>query len=307
MKSFFCGSKSICSSLLGALVLSLAGAAQASSNLPESSVEEDTSYPEQRFQTSMNQVITGINNVSESIYGAPAASLIGKDNEVIADPIQANVPLRFAQSGKALIEAKDRSKTLRYIEVEEDTATGGWGTYEDENGILRRVVWDKDRVVKSDEHPLRPLSEQTLPGITYEKEKTLRESLGLTTTIVTRNGRGGIVKRPGDQASQSVAIYDAIKEVQASLPADTARTLQTLGDTTATSLALLNNRMEQLERIFLESKDTSVVARLNALQTRLDQVTKMVLDIAKKALHCQYKTIDNPNYVPVPPQWNEQA
>lgn len=269
-------------------------------------------FPLQGFSQSIKCLVNGINYLSYALIGKKATELnfeAGNPEELPPasnlDPTQLSsleeVPVRFENTGNYLIEIKDRCDITYYWEVLNCTETGGWARYEDRNGEIQKIQWERNGEGKffvSGGTSCQQFFGIEVPPIKKEKQKTVGDQLGTMSTIVVRNGQGGVSFKNGDLSSQLVEIHKVLSEIQTSLPKDTKKALSNINDSILTSVSMVNNTLQvlnnelmKLEKSLTSTINENLVKKINIIEQRLSKVGVPVLDLAK--IPCQYMTFGN--------------
>jgi hypothetical protein len=155
---------------------------------------------------------------------------------VTQDPIL--IPLRMSISGNPVIKIRNRANQVLFLEVLSDGETGGEALYEDDRGKILEVKWDDQRIIYFDSHPCHHFKNIIVPEhYQVEEIKSLGEMIGSTSTIISRNGHGGIVRaRGGSLAEQLLELQDLSERVLSHLPDNTEQEIKNLRESFFTGL-----------------------------------------------------------------------
>ncbi|MDR0625031.1 MAG: hypothetical protein LBF72_01080 [Holosporales bacterium] len=191
-------------------------------------------------------------------------------------------PLRFEFSGNKVVKMVDKFCRTRFIEVIRDDSNGGLGRYEDEAGTLQEVKWGHDRVVFYDSYVCHSLLERTVPAkYEEENEKSLLNMIGSASSVLVRNGSGGVIFNGGSVSERLNKIITLCDKIIDAHPSSSLKEFSSLKTTVSTGLSLLDDNMK-----LLEVKTGSLEQKIRELNDSVDNiytVLERLLCFIKKA------------------------
>ncbi|MDR2464485.1 MAG: hypothetical protein LBD36_02675 [Holosporales bacterium] len=264
--------------------------------------EDEFVLPEVAFNKVIDALISGLNEMSSTLFGtriiAPYEAILST-GAIARLPQSEQVRLRSTY-GNPIIEIRDRNDHLHYLEVFSQTDNGGQATYEDRNGKLCTVLWNESHEIIFDSHPCHILGGLTVPDIMLEPQKSIVEGLGLTSTILEKNGSGGVKRKPGTISSQLTEIFKLVHNIKSSVPE--TKDIQELDLKIDTGFAAILNCLHQQE------KQLAIMKKQQAsINQHIWQALMMLLDLVRNstATKCKYSTIDQPALIRIPQSWHD--
>ena len=247
------------------------------------SLDEFPDLPECGLIERLNKLRQGVNSLSEFNTGVKVLEEPFIDDE---DPetVVKNVPLRFDGSDKPLLVMTNCLNKTYYLEVLADTPQGGRAQYQDDRGRIQEVLWNENRTVTHDSHPFHALFNLVVPTeYVSENIKTLEKMIGSTSTIIKRDGIGGIEEREGSLSSQLSRLNLLCSNIKNSLPESTSLELQNLKTSFYTALSLINNNLS-----LLDSRVNTITTNITNIQDVLEQILDFIKNtkIIVKCTNC---------------------
>jgi hypothetical protein len=237
--------------------------------------------PECGLTEALDQLRQGINLLYRFSTGKEAVEESFILGEASVPPKPQLLPIRFEGSGNPVIKMRNCYGKFYFFEVTaDDAASGGRAMYQDEKGRMQDVIWGADRIVQHDSHPKHYFLNTVVP-VKYEVEekKSLDSMIGHTSTIIRRNGTGGVEKIDGSISEQVFKLQGSIDKVNRTWTAD----LQKMKDYFHSGLCLVDNSVSRLEE-----KVASLSESVGEVYATLEQLLK-VLRKAKIVVPCEKK------------------
>jgi hypothetical protein len=237
--------------------------------------------PECGLTEALDQLRQGINLVYKFSTGKEAIEETFVLGEEPVKPKPQMLPLRFEGSANPVIKMRNCFGKFYFFEVTaDDDASGGRATYQDEKGRIQDVVWGADRIIQHDSHPKRYFLNTVVPTkYEMEEKKSLDNMIGHTSSIVKRNGTGGIEKIDGSISEQVFKLQSSLDKVNRTWSAD----IQKMKDYFYSGLCLVNNNVNRLEE-----KVASLSESVGEAYSALEQLLK-VLKKSKIVVPCEKK------------------
>lgn len=235
-------------------------------------------------QGGLGQALEPIVQRLDRLHAVIGGTVFGKNSAIFS---KEQVLLRFEPSGNPVVKMADKFGRTRWIEVFRDCSTYGEGKYQDEKGGVQEIRWDKDRVVTRDSYACQSLLGFIVPRYEKEQEKSLHEAIGNTSTVVLRNGAGGVSLLGGTVSERLQRVVALCNKIIESLPTNTVKEFSYLNTLLSTKLSLVENSIKMLD-----AKTDSLEERVKKLSDSVDNVRvvleKVLLFIenAKIVLHC---------------------